>query len=344
MNVQLLIDSLVRQTMVLIAQVATTAGTRAPLAHVANQVFLNLVSEIERQGVSRKVVADMFGLALRSYQQKVQRLTESATDSGRTLWEAVFSFVGRKQVASHAEVLMRFARDDEAQVKSILRDLVDSGLVYRTGRGESAMYRVAPEDDLRQVPAGAEAQSVAAVVWAHVYRHGPITRQQLATLVHLADDELDAALDTLSSDGRVSREGAGRDVTFTSPTWLIELGSTAGWEASLLDHHQAVVAAICTKLSNGSTRALPDDQVGGSTFSFDVHPGHPAEKRVLELLAKTRNDLVSLWNEVSAHNGAHGRNHPGQRRVTFYCGQYVTDEDGDPTKPNDAAREVHETK
>ena len=88
MNVGYLIDSIVQQTTVLIAQVATTAGVRAPLAHVANRVFLDLVTEIERQGVARKVVADMFGLALRSYQQKVQRLSESATDSGRTLWEA----------------------------------------------------------------------------------------------------------------------------------------------------------------------------------------------------------------------------------------------------------------
>ena len=40
MHVKLVIDSIVRQTTVLIAQIATTAGVRAPLAHVANQVFL----------------------------------------------------------------------------------------------------------------------------------------------------------------------------------------------------------------------------------------------------------------------------------------------------------------
>ena len=39
MNVNLLIDALVRQTTVLIAQLATIAGIRAPLAHVADQVF-----------------------------------------------------------------------------------------------------------------------------------------------------------------------------------------------------------------------------------------------------------------------------------------------------------------
>ena len=60
-----LIDAIVQQTTLLIAQLATSAGIRAPLAHIADQVFLDLANEIEQQGVSRKVVADMFGLALR---------------------------------------------------------------------------------------------------------------------------------------------------------------------------------------------------------------------------------------------------------------------------------------
>ena len=62
MNVNLLIDAIVRQTMVLTAQLATQAGARAPLAHVANQVFLDLVGELTNQGLGRKVIADMFGV------------------------------------------------------------------------------------------------------------------------------------------------------------------------------------------------------------------------------------------------------------------------------------------
>ena len=67
MNVKLLIDALVRHTMTLIAQLATASGGRTPLAHVANQVFIELVAELERRGVRSRVIADMFGLALRSY-------------------------------------------------------------------------------------------------------------------------------------------------------------------------------------------------------------------------------------------------------------------------------------
>jgi hypothetical protein len=57
MNVKLLVDAIMRQTTVLIAQISTAAGVRAPLAHLADQVFLSLAKEIEAQGVGKKVVA-----------------------------------------------------------------------------------------------------------------------------------------------------------------------------------------------------------------------------------------------------------------------------------------------
>src|SRR5262245_28105850 len=93
MHASLLIERVVRQTTVLIAQLSTAAGIRAPLANIADQVFLELSREIEAQGVARKVAADMFGLALRTYQRKVQRLAESATQRNTTLWEAVFQHI-----------------------------------------------------------------------------------------------------------------------------------------------------------------------------------------------------------------------------------------------------------
>src|SRR5262245_30843037 len=85
-DVPLLIDALVPQMTVLIAQLATSGGVRAPLSHVANQVFLELANELAAQGVSRKVSADMFGMALRAYVRKVRRLDDSNTLQGRTLW------------------------------------------------------------------------------------------------------------------------------------------------------------------------------------------------------------------------------------------------------------------
>src|ERR1044071_1292506 len=151
MDAKLLIDAIVRQTTVLIAQLSTAAGIRAPLAHVADQVFLDLAAEIEAQGVGRKVVADMFGLALRSYQKKVQRLTESATVRERTLWEAVLDFLSREGSATRERIFERFRRDSEHDVAAVLVDLVAQGLVYSTGKGKTAVYGASSETDRGRV-------------------------------------------------------------------------------------------------------------------------------------------------------------------------------------------------
>src|SRR5512147_1745065 len=104
MTIELLIHAIVSQTTILIAQLATSRGVRAPLAQVANQVFLDLVAELERQGVSRKVSADMFGLGLRTFQRKIQRLVESSTDQGRSLWEAVLDYICTHKIVTRANV------------------------------------------------------------------------------------------------------------------------------------------------------------------------------------------------------------------------------------------------
>src|SRR5262245_6499265 len=126
MEPTLLIDAVVRQTTVLIAQLATSAGLRAPLAHTANQVFLDLVRELRVQGLGNKVIADRFGLALSTYHDKVRRMSESRSYRGRSLWEAVVSFVQERDALLQADVLARFRSDDEASVRAVLNDLVES--------------------------------------------------------------------------------------------------------------------------------------------------------------------------------------------------------------------------
>src|ERR1041384_4748843 len=148
LNIQLLIDSIVRQTTVLIAQLATSGGVRAPLAHVANQVFLDLANEPEAQGGSRKVSADMFGMALRAYVRKVSRLSESSTDRGRSLWEAVYDHLGKHGVVTREEVIQSFHRHAEPLVRGVLHDLTESGLVFATGSGPRSVYRAATEEEL----------------------------------------------------------------------------------------------------------------------------------------------------------------------------------------------------
>ena len=198
MNAQILIDAIVRQTMILIGQLSTADGVRSPLSHVADEVFMGLVRELESQGLGKKVIADMFGLALRSYQQKVQRLSESATKRGITLSGAVHSFLAGVSSATRAEVVEHFNHDEEQKVRSILNDLVETGLVIRSGRGVDTRYRVATGEELEELGASATADSSkthAALVWLQVYRASPLRRDELPGLVALPPAALAAAVE-----------------------------------------------------------------------------------------------------------------------------------------------------
>src|SRR5262245_16711136 len=133
MDATLLIDAIVRQTTILIATLATSSGQRAQLARVANLVFADLVRELRDQQVGNKIIADMFGMALRTYHRKTARMRSSRTDRGLSLWEAVLLHIQQHGPLTRAEILQRFRRDDESIVRSVLIDLVEAGLVTRSG-------------------------------------------------------------------------------------------------------------------------------------------------------------------------------------------------------------------
>lgn len=322
MHFNALIDAVVRQTTVLIAHLATAAGVRAPLSHLVNQVFLDLVSELEAQGLGRKVVADMFGIALRSYQLKVRRLTESATDRNTTLWEAALAFIQENGPVSRVRVLERFRHDDEAVVRAVLHDLVESGLVYRTGRGDGMAFRAADPGELGDAFLADEGEMAAQFVWILVYRSGPVTFGQLLKDTRLDAARLQQALDALAADGRLDRHDDGDEARWTCQKCLLPAGTTVGWEAALFDHFQAVVTAMCAKLGRGETRSLPQDVVGGSTWSFDVWEGHPHRDEVLGLLRELRERVSALRAEVTVYNDGHGRPVEADE-VTVYLGQAV---------------------
>lgn len=327
MNTKFLIDAIVQQTTVLIAQLSTASGVRAPLSHVADQVFLDLAREIEAQGVSRKVVADMFGLAIRTYQKKIQRLTESVTTRDRTLWEAVLEYLREHGSRSRRELLARFERDDPLIVGSVLNDLMSNGLVYKTGSGESAVFGITQGSDLARAVREQQRESLVPVVWAMVYRAGTTTRDQLLEQLGVQEAALDDALATLSASGQVERMGEGAGATYRAQSFVVPLDSEHGWEAALFDHFQAMVRAIGTKLRRGAPRAQHQDMVGGATLGFDIRPGHPHHDEVLGLLRRVRADVNELWERVQAHNATDPVPDEQRTEVLFYFGQCVTPPD-----------------
>ena len=321
MTIQLLIDSIVRQTTVLIAQLATSGGVRAPLAHVANQVFLDLANELEAQGVSRKVSADMFGMALRAYVRKVQRLGESSTERGRTLWEAVYDHLSKHGVVTREQVIQRFHRDEEALVRGVLHDLTESGLVFATGAAPQSVYRVATEDELghmRQFTQG----RLDELLWVIVYREGPISHSVLVKLASAHSTEVGAALERLLAAGRIERGDEATDPRYRASAFVVPLGAASGWEAAILDHYHALVRTICQKLRAVAESSV-SDTVGGSTYTFAVWADHPLRDEVLGSLRKFREAFGALRTRVDAHNAEHGV--PATyEQVVFYGGQSVT--------------------
>lgn len=332
MNLKLLIDGLVRQTTVMIAQLSTTAGVRSPLSQVADQVFLQLSKELETQGVSRPVAADMFGMALRTYQKKIARVTESASALGFTLWEAVYDFI-RQESPTRQRLMERFRNDGEREVASVLHDLVSHGLVYATGQGLHTSYGPTSERMQTQVMDSIDLDALVHIVWLRIFQ-GLQRIDQLVDVTGVDAERISEAIAELERQGQVSE----KDGNLQARNLRIPVGATTGAEAAMLDHFRAVCNLLVARSGvfidrrnqeDGAAASRSAQQDGGSTFGFSVYPGHPFEAAVNRLLDETRVKTQALWDQVAAYN-EQNTVPPGVRRVTFYCGQVtaVNDEAG----------------
>ena len=169
MNNELIIDSIVRQTMVLVAQLATTGGVRASLSTLGDQSFYELTRELQRRGVTTKVIADMFGMAQRTYHRRVHETQAARAQVGGTVWQEVLEHLCSVQPAVAHALHERFRHVSAELIAGVLSDLVHSGLARRSGWGERAVYRATPQGELmarRERPVAPESGEVAAPVLA----------------------------------------------------------------------------------------------------------------------------------------------------------------------------------
>jgi hypothetical protein len=310
-----LISSIVRQTTVLIASLATASGQRAQLAALANQVFANLVRELREQGLGNKVIADMFGLALRTYHRKLARLSTSQSEQGRSLWEAVLAHIQQHGPLLRADLLRRFARDDEVTLHSVVLDLVESGLVRREGEDDAVRLSAVQADVSATDKSNAWLDAMLRVA---LHRAGPTSLDGLAQLVPAAREELEAALARLAAEGLVSARGG----LFACETYVLGFGETKAWEGAVFDHYQAMVAALVSKLRSGPRRADLADSTGGSTFVYDLWEGHPLQEEVMGYLRSMRERGIALRRALQDHAEAAPEG-AKPLRVTAYVGQSV---------------------
>jgi len=314
-NALVLIDSMVQQVTVLIAQIATSGGLRAPIAHVANQVFVELSRELTAQGIARKVSADMFGMALRAYQRKIKRLTSEASEREQTLWSAVLALLEQHGPLARKALLERFAHDDEPSVRAVLRDLNEAGLIAASGRGTRIAYRIAGSS-ARTEPSAETERGLDELLWVSVHRGGAVSASALAERLHLPAPLIAARLQALAVQGRLQARGA----LYETHDFVVPLGAPSGWEAAVLDHVQAVVQTISQRLHGGPVVPRGDEPVGGSTYRFDVWDGHPHAAEVSGALLRFREAQAQLREKVEAYNRAHPR--PARyRQVVVYGGQ-----------------------
>jgi hypothetical protein len=316
MNLELLIHCVAREMAELVANLATAGGARASLSRTEDHLFKQLVDQLDRRGVSRKVCADMFGLTPRSYLRKIRRLAEGSTEGGGSLWEEVLQFIASHQPVERAHVVAAFHRQDSELLAGVLHDLVDSGIVARAGQAPSQTYSVVEREKLSALTEGDRGHALEAVVWAMVYRLGPVARSALVAA--LPGEGISEALDRLEARGRVVREG--ELGPYSAREFSVPRGAAKGWEAAVFDHVHAMVKTISARLA-GSSEQPP--LTGGSTYSFEVWPGHPFEAEVLGQLEGFRERMSALRQRVREYN----QDHPLPDRtvhVTVYGGQCVS--------------------
>ena len=324
MNRQLLIDAIIRQTMVLIARLATSGGKRISLAHLANQVFLDLSESLKSSQLRSKVIADMFGLTVRAYHTKKKRLMESDTARGRSLWEGVVSFLSSGQVVSRETILRHFRSDDHEMVVGIVHDLVESGIVFRSGRGANAVYRLVAVNESET--STHQADKVGAFLWMLIYNLGPMAfdalRNQLPTI---QDKLIEEQLEKLIQEGRVELQIKDGQREYISREILLHLDDKEGWEAAVFDHFQAVanLIAACAESTHHPTR---NKKIGGSTFHFDIGESHPMACNVDRFFARIREEGSALREQIEEYN-KNSENLPAQPyRVVLYLGQNVVND------------------
>src|SRR5262249_4703427 len=151
------------------------------------------------------------------------------------------------------------------------------------------------------------------LVWLAVYRNAPTTEEGVRTFTRLGAAACKAALDALVRSGRVVETRTANGSTYPADRFEVPLGAPSGWGAAVLDHFQAMVTTMITKLGAARAVGTSCDLIGGSTWSLDIWRGHPLEAEAKSLLARTRAAVEDLRTRIDEHNAAEACTAPRQR-------------------------------
>lgn len=314
MSSSLLIDALLHQLARLVAQLAVEE--RSSLAHVADRFQLHLVQELRRRGLGHKVVADIFGLPLRTYHERIKRLDEDKRSRSRTIRDAMLAFVHGQSSVTRDSLDLRFRLEDERIVRSVLRDLLKTGVITRKP-GDQLVATELPSDS-------STVEQIDALILIALQDFETANANDLAEVLGASHEQITERLTALAADGRISQVAPIDEMRFARLEIEIGYGQASGRDAAIFDHVRAMVNALTAKL-DGKTAAHREDEVGGSTYVFDLWANDALSEEVTSLLQQVRDRASDLRKRVLSVTGSESKSY--NSRVTLYVGQSVQREE-----------------
>jgi predicted transcriptional regulator len=233
--------------------------------------------------------------------------------------------VRERGLVSRREVLARFPNDEEAQLRSVLRDLCESQLVFSSGSAGSRSYRAASAEDLATLQQDQGQDGADELLIALIYREEPLTLREIAAKAQREPSEIEPIVARLLANGRIDQVEGEPEPRYRVGGLVIPFGASSGWEAAVFDHFKAVVMTVLCKLRDHRSADF-NDVVGGSTYTIDVWDGHPLTEEVYGTLARVRGllgDLRRRAEELRPSSETPARH----TRVVIYAGQCLIHED-----------------
>jgi len=272
-HIDALIRLITRQAMKLVARLAIVHDRRSSLAKISDIAFLELNHELEILGLRKKVIADMFGLALRSYQQKVNRLQESTAWDLRSLWTSVYDYLNKAKQASRKTVFDRYSAADERVLSSILADLSTSGFLSKSEKGGDTIYTVSA-DNMESKPTLNQACTLN-LVWTYIYTYPRVSRKNIGERLGLDTATVENVLSDLESTNRIERIVDDEGECFVAPWCIQEAGEgVMGMLSGMYHHFQSICSALAIKLEQtidtsaiDTTTITPEARRSIATFS-----------------------------------------------------------------------------
>jgi hypothetical protein len=320
MYARLLVDEVVRQTAVLLAELVTRSEERALLSEVQTELLLHLDNELRQRGLSQSARIEALGTTRAAYVQAMKHGRISVTEPSCSLSEAIFRIVTEHGLASREQLAAHFAQDDEERVSGAIERLVGSGLLFRAGRQGAEVLRAPSASDLSQACYLDAETGLDQLVRAVIYREGPLSFAELTQRLNAGEAKLHACLERLGEQRQVSKVNDGNVTRYGAREFSVPLESPTGMEASVLDHLQAVTRALLHRLQLDVTRI--SDENGVSTYTLDVWESHPYSAEARGLLREFRERVSNLRKRIEAYNAA-SKASRALRPVRIYFGQRV---------------------